>query len=333
MKRQLAIAVMAACTIGWGSSAWAQQRPLVTEDPETIGAGLILIEGGFDVQHDVFYPVSGLQGNLLRLPTLGVSFGISSIAELQIDGGVFNRLAVTSRQDAPLSSMLDFTGDRTTDVEDIVVGTKIRLMSETAGRPSIGVRLATKLPNASNESGLGLDTTDFYVSGLVGKTVQSIRFVGQLRAGHSRRSHPRRPAERPADVRDVGGARGAAGARSGRGNQRPARHPRRRAASGHRQPRCHADRRSLHERHRPHRWRHHHRHDVARSERRLYRRRDVGLPRIHYSVDQYSDSWISPRAPANPRAARARRFVRRGPKTHLHSHLAPAGFPANSCMR
>ena len=183
MKRQLAIAVMAASIIGWGSSAWAQQRPLVTEDPETIGAGLILIEGGFDAQHDVFYPVSGLQGNLLRLPTLGVSFGISSIAELQIDGGLFNRLAVTSRKDAPLSSMLDFTGDRTTDVEDIVVATKIRLMSETAGRPSIGVRLATKLPNASNESGLGLDTTDFYVSGLVGKTVQSIRFVGNVGLG------------------------------------------------------------------------------------------------------------------------------------------------------
>ena len=45
------------------------------------------------------------------------------------------------------------------------------------------MRLATKLPNASNESGLGLDTTDFYVSGLVGKTVQSIRFVGNIGLG------------------------------------------------------------------------------------------------------------------------------------------------------
>jgi hypothetical protein len=161
----------------------AQQRPLVTEDPETIGSGLVLLEGGFDVQREIFYPVSGLTGNLLRLPTLGVSFGVSSIAEIQIDGGLYNRLSVTDRAEAPLSSLLDFDGDRSTDIEDIVIGTKLRLLSETAGRPAVGVRLATKLPNASNENGIGLDTTDFFVSLLVGKTVQSIRVVGNAGLG------------------------------------------------------------------------------------------------------------------------------------------------------
>ena len=165
------------------SSAYAQQRPLVTEDPETIGAGLVLFEGGFDALHDVYYPASGLQGNLLRIPTLGVSFGISSIAELQIDGGLFNTLSVKSRKDAPLSDLLDFSGDHTHDVEDIVLATKIRVAAETPSHPSFGVRFATKLPNASNESGLGLDTTDFFASLLLGKTVQSIRFVGNVGLG------------------------------------------------------------------------------------------------------------------------------------------------------
>jgi hypothetical protein len=165
------------------SSAYAQQRPLVTEDPETIGAGLVLVEGGFDALHDVYYPASGLQGNLLRIPTLGVSFGISSIAELQLDGGVLNRLSVKSRKDAPLSDLLDFSGDSTHDVEDIVIATKIRIAAESPTRPSFGVRFATKLPNASNESGLGLDTTDFFASLLLGKTVQSIRFVGNVGLG------------------------------------------------------------------------------------------------------------------------------------------------------
>ncbi len=167
----------------WSSIAGAQQRPLVTEDPETIGSGLVLIEGGFDVQKEVFYPVSGLSGNLLRVPTIGVSFGLSSIAELQIDGGLYNRLSVTARQPAPLSDQLNFTGDRTSAVEDLVVATKIRLLSETPGRPAVGVRFATRLPNASNESGLGLDTTDFFVAVLFGKTVQSIRFVGNAGMG------------------------------------------------------------------------------------------------------------------------------------------------------
>jgi len=163
--------------------AGAQQRPLVTEDPETVGSGLILIEGGFDYQHGLTYPVSGLEGNLLRIPTLGVSFGVSSIAEIQIDGGLYNRLAVTSTRPAPLSNQLDFTGENTSDIQDIVIGTKVRLVSETPGRPAIGLRFATKLPNASNESGLGLDTTDFFFSGLVGKTVQSVRIVGNVGLG------------------------------------------------------------------------------------------------------------------------------------------------------
>jgi hypothetical protein len=169
--------------LGCAASAAAQQRPLVTEDAETIGAGLVLIEGGLDYQHEIFYPVSGLQGNLLRIPVLGVSFGISSIAELQIDGGLYNHLNVTSRQPAPLSSQLDFTGDSTSDVEDLVVATKIRLWAETPGRPAIGVRFATRLPNAGNESGLGLDTTDFYFSALLAKTVRSIRVVGNAGLG------------------------------------------------------------------------------------------------------------------------------------------------------
>jgi hypothetical protein len=182
MHRQFC-ALVAAGFMACASDARAQQRPLVTEDPETIGAGLVLLEGGIDLQHDVFYPVSGLQGNLLRFPTLGASFGISSIAELQIDGGLYNRLTITSMQDAPLASELNFSGKRTHDVEDLVVATKIRLLSETPGRPAIGLRFATRLPNAGNESGLGLDTTDFFVSGLFGKTVQSIRFVGNAGLG------------------------------------------------------------------------------------------------------------------------------------------------------
>jgi hypothetical protein len=163
--------------------AAAQQRPMVTEDPETIGSGLILLEGGIDLQRGIFYPLSGLEGNLLRAPVFGVSLGLSSIAELQIDGGPYNRLTVTGREPAPLTDRLDFEGDRTTDVEDLVIATKIRLLGEAASRPAIGMRLATRLPNASNESGLGRDTTDFFTSILVGKTVESIRFVGNLGFG------------------------------------------------------------------------------------------------------------------------------------------------------
>jgi hypothetical protein len=166
------------------TSALAQQRPLITEDPETVGAGRILVEGGFDWAHNVEYPASGLKGDLLRVPTIGLSFGISSIAEFQIDGGLHDRLAISGRNaKAPLASLVTATGNTTTDIEDVIVGTKIRLLSEGTRRPSFGLRFATKLPNASNESGLGLDTMDFYASLLGAKTVESIRVVANVGAG------------------------------------------------------------------------------------------------------------------------------------------------------
>jgi hypothetical protein len=161
--------------------AAAQQRPLLTEDPEPIGAGRVLVEGGLDYALDQIYRVSGLEGNLWRLPTIGVSVGISSIAEIQIDGGLYNRLKITdTNSEAPLASALTVTGTSTHDVEDAVISTKIRLVSEGARRPAVGIRFGTKLPNASNESGLGTDTTDFLISMLGAKTVQSVRVVANL---------------------------------------------------------------------------------------------------------------------------------------------------------
>ncbi len=175
--------VLAVLAVAVPAAAVAQQRPLVTEDPETIGSGRILIEGGLDYLSDVEYPVSGLTGNLLRVPTMGISVGVSSIAELQLDGGFYDRLDVTDRQAAPLSGLLDFSGDQTSSVPDMFLATKVRFASESSARPAMGLRLATKVPIASNESGLGLDTTDFYASLLVGKTVRSLRIVGNAGIG------------------------------------------------------------------------------------------------------------------------------------------------------
>ena len=150
MNRTMRAVAFASVVFGFAASALAQQRPLVTEDPETIGAGRVLVEGGFDVAHDYRNPASGLKGNLLTLPSIGLSIGLSSIAELQIDGGLYNRLTITDRNpNAPLASLLNISGDTTHDVSNAVVATKIRLLAEAPTRPAVGIRFATKLPNAS----------------------------------------------------------------------------------------------------------------------------------------------------------------------------------------
>ena len=182
--RLLKRAVLIGGICGVAVSAQAQQRPLVTEDPETISAGLVLIEAGFDYGRDEQFTVSGLTGTLLRVPVVGLSFGVSSIAEIQLDGLSYSRLAVTDRDmAAPLSGALNFAGETTTSIEDFVIGAKIRLVAERDRRPAFSFRFATRLPMASNESGLGLDTTDFLATILIGKTTESVRIVGNVGVG------------------------------------------------------------------------------------------------------------------------------------------------------
>ena len=181
MRYAVALATLVLC--GTAAPLFAQQRPLVTEDPETIGAGRILLEGGVDFAHDITYTTSGLKGDLWRLPTIGISVGVGSIAEIQVDGGLHDALSITSRDpNAPLASLVTSTGDSTHDVEDTVVGMKIRLVPEAASRPAFAIRFATKLGNSSVNSGLGTHSIDFYGSVLAAKTVQSVRIVGNLGA-------------------------------------------------------------------------------------------------------------------------------------------------------
>lgn len=161
--------------------ALAQQRPLKTEDPETVGSGRALIEAGLDYNRDVFLPVSGLRGNHLTMPAFGLSLGVSSIAEIQIDWGIYQQLSITDRvAGAPLAPILQLDGDSTDDFGDIHIGAKVRLVSETAHRPAIGSWFSTRLPNAGNESGLGKDVQDFSSALTIGKTVQSVRVVANI---------------------------------------------------------------------------------------------------------------------------------------------------------
>lgn len=177
VTRLMGMTVLAG-TLAMAGTAAAQQRPLVTEDPRTVGGGQILVETGVDWMRAVSFPVSGLRGDLVSGPTIGISVGVGPIAEIQIDGSPYRQLSITERRPAPLSPILKVDGTTTSAVDDVVIATKLRLLNERGGRPSMGLRFATRLPNASNESGLGQDTTDFFMSVLVGKTIGRVRWVG-----------------------------------------------------------------------------------------------------------------------------------------------------------
>jgi hypothetical protein len=180
VKKVFCSVLLAGVCVAFATPARAQSRPLVTEDPETVPTGFILLEAGIDFLNGMIFPASGLTGNQTRLGTYGVSFGISKIAEIQVDGGLVNRLKVTDRDTtAPLA--LRYTGgDSTSSFDDIMVGAKIRFVSETESRPALAVRFATRLPIMTPESGLGTGTTDFVIALAIAKTVQSTRVAGNI---------------------------------------------------------------------------------------------------------------------------------------------------------
>jgi hypothetical protein len=173
--------ILFALVLSVTTGAEAQQRPLVTEDPETIGAGRVLLEGGVSFDNTIKNFANGLEGDIEHIATLGISIGAGAIAELQIDGGFYQNLDVNRRFKAPLENMsLLLPGDSEASLEDLVVATKVRVASETASRPALGVRLGAKLPAAEPDKGIGLGTTDVFASFLIAKTVRSVRTVGNV---------------------------------------------------------------------------------------------------------------------------------------------------------
>ncbi len=174
------------CAFAWlfaSSAGLAQQRPLQTQDPEPVGAGEVLIGVGFDGGNDVLFPASGLKGTLTRVPVIGLAFGISPIAEIDLTGGPYQRLGITNRYLAPLAGEVAAPGGSTHSVVDLSIGAKVRLLGETASRPSVAFLFSTSLPNSKHASGLGLNTTNFFTGFAVGKTIAGVRVAGNIGLG------------------------------------------------------------------------------------------------------------------------------------------------------
>ena len=182
MMKPVAVLVFFLMAAGWTARASAQQRPLITEDPETIGAGRVLLEGGLSFENDVSNEVSGVKGDISRIGTFGVSVGLNATTEVQMDGGLVQHIDINQRlPNAPLATRtLLLPGATASSLEDIIVATKIRVASETPKRPAVGVRFGTKLPFADPTKVIGSGTTDFFASLLIAKTVQSVRTVGNV---------------------------------------------------------------------------------------------------------------------------------------------------------
>ena len=159
---------------------WSQQYPVSTESPWILDAGTAYAEVGFGRYLDQPFPLSGLEGTLTKVGNLRFGYSYDGNVELQFDGTLLDVLNVESRRPA-FNSAIATTNSVTSDVGDFTLWTKFLLITEYHFFSSVSIRFGVELPNAGNESGLGIDEFDFYSSFLLEKHVGGVRFV--LNAG------------------------------------------------------------------------------------------------------------------------------------------------------
>lgn len=153
----------------------AQDRPLATESAEGTPNGKLRLELGFEHQVGASYALTGLKGDLTRVGVLQLRVGASDRVEFQILGTLQDFLSIEERGPAPYRGSFDFSGDRTHDVGDFTLATKFLLKREGQSSPALGFRFGAELPNASNESGLGVDETNVFGSILASKKVGAVQ--------------------------------------------------------------------------------------------------------------------------------------------------------------
>lgn len=148
--------------------ARAQQHPLPVESAELLETGHARLDLGTSYFLNQPFPLSGLEGHLLKFGNLRFAIALSEFVELQTDGTLLNLLDVTKR-DSAFHSDITSTATPTGDIGDFTVWTKFGVLNEYRTGIGVSIRFGVQLPNASNESGLGIDEMNFYASMLFQK--------------------------------------------------------------------------------------------------------------------------------------------------------------------
>ena len=148
--------------------AFAQQRPLITDDVDTIPEGSFEIAAGVDFLQNAKFPLSGLKGDLTRVGDIRVKVGFASNIEFQVEGVLQDFLAINSAAN-PAPIPLTINGNSTNDSGDFIISTKIKLRNETRFLPAVGFKVGFQMPNTSEGRGIGTNSINVFGKFIVQK--------------------------------------------------------------------------------------------------------------------------------------------------------------------
>jgi hypothetical protein len=119
--------------------------------------------------------------------TVEIEMGVAVSDEDAVNSPVAVKWGATERSElflgwSPVVHLESAAGNETGS-GDMVVGTRLRFLEESSSRPSGALQLATKLPTASDEKGLGSGEVDFSGAGILTKNIDRFTLVGYYQFG------------------------------------------------------------------------------------------------------------------------------------------------------
>lgn len=176
--RRAILTFMAVVALAGG--AGAQDRPLRTTDAETVPAGTLRAEIGFDFLQDVGFPLSGLHGDETSAGVVNVRMGIGKIAEIEIQGAIQNFLDVKSRGTSFVPNLELTSVNSTHDSGDFTLATKIRLLKAEGKRPGLAFQFGFVMPNSNQARGIGTNTTNVFALIALQEQIRKLTVLGNL---------------------------------------------------------------------------------------------------------------------------------------------------------
>ena len=158
----------------------AQDRPLRTVDAETVPAGTLRSEIGFDFLQDVGFPLSGLRGDETSVGIVDLRMGVGKIVEVEVEGAMQNFLDVKSRGTSFVPN-LSLTGVNSThDTGDFTLATKVRLLKNEGKRPGIAFKFGFIMPNSNQARGIGTNSTNVFALLAIEEQIRKLSVFGNL---------------------------------------------------------------------------------------------------------------------------------------------------------
>jgi hypothetical protein len=159
VSRYLKVALLSLLAV----PAFAQTRPLRTEEATTAPAGRILLEVGAEYQSDQQNFLTLRGRDVWQAPTLNLVW--SPADNVEIDLGWVGRVIAQS----------DIVFGNVSDFGDVTLRSKMRFFDERGSRPAVGARFTVALPETKRTAGLGPNVLRMSAEALLTKSLGPVK--------------------------------------------------------------------------------------------------------------------------------------------------------------